>query len=64
MIDVSNRVQVYGDGDEKPAIKDIEVRNHAINNTMVVIVIDGQKVKVSSRDLIAAINNSTNVARY
>lgn len=68
MIDVTNEIHVY-EVDRKPmkrgdAGATIEVKSHWNETGMVVFVVDGKQMKVRAEDVLAAVKNATNTARY
>ena len=60
MIKVTCKVEAY----DEPAKSSITVNNHWYDNEKVEIIIGEEKRTVLARDLIAAINNCTNIARF
>jgi len=64
MIKVSSEVQTYKDFDSEPEPKPIHVLSHWNYNDRVWIEVAGKKVLVIGRDLIVAIQNAMNTARF
>jgi len=59
-IKVTNQVNSY----DTPAKASMRVLSHWNDNNMVVLVVDEKEITVSAKDIIAAINNATNTARF
>ncbi len=67
MIKVRNEVTVYETNGRETSgcpLPAIAVESHWNRDSMVVLMVGGQKVTVSARDLQAAIANATNVSRH
>jgi len=69
MISVENEVRVYKVDDErKDAVGKsvfIKIKSHWNDSQMIEIVtLDGTRLEVSAKDVIAAIDNATNTARF
>ena len=63
MIQVRNEVKSYDekvDAEEEPVV----VENHWNQDSLVALTIGGRKVYVVAKDLLAAIHNATNTARF
>ena len=60
MIKVTCRADAY----DEPAKSSITVNSHWHDNDKVEIIIGEEKRTVLARDLIAAVNNCTNIARF
>jgi hypothetical protein len=68
MIEVTNKVHAY-EVDGAPAkVGDdgasVEVKSHWNETGMVVLVVGGKRMKVRASDLLAAVNNAINTARF
>lgn len=65
MITVQNTIKIYENGGKEENEKSIIVHSHWNRNEMVDIEFPGfNKLTVCAKDLIAAINNATNTARF
>ena len=64
MIEVINRVNTYADEGFKSKIKDITVTSHWNCEDRVVLEVGSEVVSVLVKDLLAAIRNSSNSARF
>ena len=67
MIDVINKIEIYEiDGKEVPTgeSKVLEVLSHWNRPNMVVIKIEDKRYTVAEKELVAAIKNATNTARF
>lgn len=67
MIKVSNEITIYEINGEKTTIVPMpmmSVLSHWNQDSLVVLDVADRKVTVSARDLRAAIDNATNVARH
>ena len=61
MIKVTCQVEVYNESKAEPSIK---IHNHWCFNNRVEIEIDGKRYCVIAEDIITAIKNCINIARY
>lgn len=66
MIRVVNEVSVFTGPEEAHEQKEeiVHVTNHAADDTMIVLVIDGKSYRIVAKDLESAIKNSVNCARH
>lgn len=60
MISVSNEVQSREDKHNTP----VRVHSHWNDPNLVVLIIGDEKRTVSAKDIIAAVNNATNINRH
>ncbi len=68
MIQVTNAVHVYEVDGVPTKVGDegavVEVNSHWNEAGMVVLVVGGKRMKVRADDLLAAVKNATNTARF
>lgn len=66
MIKVINEIKIFSDegGHDEHEEKKLHITNHPMDDTMVILVINGKEYKVVARDLEAAVTNAVNCARH
>lgn len=65
MIEVTSVVQAYPDASEGPSgVSSIAVKSHWNDSSKVVLIVEGCSVTVLERDILAAIANAKNSARF
>jgi len=66
MIEVTSNVKIYErNGEDVDTTDEIGVSSHTIYNDRVCLIwLDGTSATVLAKDLIAAVHNATNTAKY